>query len=149
MALDPNVRTFVSGSVEVNFGDVIFTGFAEGSYITIERSAQAFEKKRGADGSVDRINKNVFDFTVTIKLKQTSITNDDLSTIFNSDLLNNDGIKSMTVKDLNGTSYFFATAAWIQTDPNDEYADDLGEREWKFDTGPAKKFTGGNVGYLT
>lgn len=145
MAIDKKVRTYSPGQVEVTYGDIIFTAFAEGSHVTIERNGQVFEKKKGADGTITRINKNAFDFTVTVRLEQASITNDDLSTVLNSDIINNDGVKPFSVKDINGNSYFYAESAWISQDPNDEFGDTLGEREWKFDTGPADKFTGGNV----
>jgi len=142
MSLDRRVRTYSPGSVSVTFGDVIVSGFAEGTYISIERNGEAFEKVKGADGTVDRINKNAFDFRVTLTLRQTSISNLQLSEIFESDIVNNDGIKPLRIVDNDGTSSFNASQAWIASDPNDEYADELSTREWIFDTGPAEKVTG-------
>lgn len=144
MAIDNRVRTYTPGKVIITFGDIIFTGFADGTFVTIERNGDSFTKKKGSDGSVDRINNNAFDFNVSVTLKQTSITNDALSTIHGSDILNNDGIKPLTVQDLQGTSLFYAAEAWINKDPSDEYGDELSDREWVFETGPADKFTGGN-----
>ena len=145
MARDTQVRTYDPKQVVIVFGAVIFTGFAEGSFITITRSGDLFEKKKGSDGSVNRTNKNSFDFSVNATLQQTSITNDALSLIVQQDILSNNGIKPLTVKDLSGTTLFFAEQAWIKKDPDDEEADVAGSREWQFDTGYADKFTGGNL----
>ena len=144
MAIDTKVRTYSPGQVVMTFGPFTMTGFADGMFIKVERAGRAFEKKRGNDGTVDRINKNIFDFTVTLNLKKTSISNDDLSTTFNSDLINNDGVHPLSIKDLNGTSLFYSESVWVAQDPSEEFTDDLANNEWQFDTGPAEKFTGGN-----
>lgn len=143
--MDPTVRTYDPKAVIVTFGAVIFTGFAEGTFVSIERNGDLFEKVRGADGGVDRVNKNANDYAVTITLKQTSITNDALSAIAQADILANTGKFPLTVKDLIGTTLFFAAQAWIAKDPTDEESDTLSNREWRIDTGIAAKFTGGNV----
>lgn len=145
MALDRTVRTYDPNKIIVVFGAIPMTGFGEGSFVTIARNGDLFEKSRGADGTVDRINKNATDFSVTIVLKQTSIANDALSTIMTQDLLTNTGKYPLSIKDLTGTELFFAPQSWIAKDPDDEYSDTLGTREWRFDTGPAIKFTGGNI----
>lgn len=142
---DPKVRTYDPKKVIVTFGTIVMTGFAAGTFITITRNGDVFEKERGADGTVDRINKNATDFSIAMTIKQTSITNDLLSTVMIADINSNSGIFPFTVKDLGGTELFFAGQAWIAKDPDDELSDSLTPREWRFDTGPATKFTGGNI----
>ncbi len=88
---------------------------------------------------------NASDFEVIVTLMQTSLTNDALSALVLTDRVSNTGIRPLTITDLNGTTLFFARQAWVQADPNDEDADSLGSREWTFGTGPAEKFTGGNL----
>lgn len=143
--LDPVVRTYDPKKYIIVFGAIPMTGFAEGTFITLARNGDLFEKSRGADGTVDRINKNASDFSVTITVKQTSLTNDALSAVMIVDMKNNTGVYPLTIKDLGGTTVFFAQYAWIGKDPDDENADTLGNREWRIDTGPATKFTGGNI----
>lgn len=143
--VDPIVRTYDPKLIVVTFGTIIFTGFASGTFLTITGNGDKFEKDRGADGTVDRINKNASDYSVAVTLKQTSLTNDALSTLMNTDILTNAGKLPMTVKDLNGTELFFAAQAWIAKDPDDAYGDALDSREWRIDTGIAAKFTGGNI----
>ena len=143
--LDPIVRTYDPKLIVVTFGAIIFTGFPEGAFIKIVRNGDKFEKSKGADGSIDRINKNSFDFRVTATLKQTSLTNDLLSISSAADALSNLGVLPFTVKDLKGLTLFFAPQAWIAKDPEDEFGDSLTPRVWEFDTGVASKFTGGSI----
>ena len=144
MALDANVRTYDPKQVIITFGTKIITGFGEGTVVVVERNGQSFTKKKGIDGTVDRTNNNARDFQVTVTIKQTSRTNSDLSEIHASDQINNDGVKPLTIKDLSGTTFFNAPSAWIQSDPNIEFAAESGDVDWVFDTGVADKFSGGN-----
>lgn len=145
MARDNKVRTYNPANVILTFGSVIASGYADGTTIAIERSAESFTRKKGIDGTVERVNTNSFDFTITLTLLQTSITNDALSAIHNSDIVNADGVYPLTIRDLGGTTLFSAPSAWIQQDPNEEFADDTTNREWVFGTGPATKVTGGST----
>ena len=145
MANDLSVRTYDPSKIIVTWGPTIVTGFNEGTFLTIARNGQAFEKSKGADGTIDRINRNAFDFTINLTIKQTSITNDIFSAALQADLLTNVSKLPFTVKDVNGLSLFFAPLAGIQKDPDAEYSDALSGREWIFDTGPGANFIGGNI----
>ena len=141
---DLTVRTYDPAKIIVTFGPVIFTGYADGTFISVERNGNLFDKVRGADGGVDRVNRNAFDFGVTATLKQTSPTNDALSALVVADSLSNAGILPLMVKDLLGNTLFAAPQAWIAKEPTMENGKDLGNREWLFETGPAANFIGGN-----
>lgn len=145
MSVDLNVRTYDPKSVKVTFGATIMTGFADGSVVSIEPGGPAFEMAQGADGTIDRTNKNMNHYIITVALKQTSITNAALSAIHIADKLSNTGKLPFTVDDISGTSEFFAPIAWIEGDPTVDYADTSGSREWKFQTGPAVNAIGGNL----
>ena len=145
MAAETKVRTYDPKKIIVTFGAIIIDGYAEGTFVLIAGNGDKFEKSRGADGSVDRVNKNNKDYRVTITIKQTSLTNDLLSAALVADQDANTGIKPLTIKDLNGTTLFFANQAWIAKDPDDEDSDSLSNREWMIDTGIASKVTGGNL----
>ena len=145
MAADPIVRTYDPKLIVMAFGGVLITGYAAGTFVQVARNGDSFEKVKGADGGVDRVNRNASDFAVTITIKQTSITNDLLSAIFEQDRLTNTGKLPLTIKDLNGTALFSAPQAWIGKDPDDEYGESMSNRQWRFDTGIAAKFTGGNI----
>jgi hypothetical protein len=145
MATDPIVRTYDPKQIVLTLGVIIASGYEEGTFIKITRSGDNFTKKKGSDGSIDRTNNNAFDFRVELTLKQSSPTNDLLSALQVSDALLNDGVKPLTIKDLRGTTLFFAQSAWIAKDPDDEFSNESGPRVWVIDTGIADKFTGSNI----
>jgi len=138
-------KTYDPKLIKSAFGPVIMSGFAEGTFIAISQNGDAFEKVRGADGSVDRVNKNANDYSITFTLKRTSLTNDALSTIHNLDKRLNNGINPFVLKDLNGTTVFAAQQAWIAKQPDPEESDSMPTREWRIDTGEAECFIGGNI----
>ena len=142
---DPIVRTFDPKAVVITFGPIIIIGYAEGTFCTVARSGDVFEVSKGADGTVDRVNKNSNNFAVTVTIKQTSPVNDLLSAVQAQDSLSNTGKYPLTVKDINGTTLFFAPQAWIGKDPDPELSDSLTNRPWRFDTGIAELFQGGNI----
>lgn len=139
------VATYDPKQIIIAFGALVLSGFSDGTFVKITRSGDAFEKKRGADGSVERVNKNAFDFGVSVTLQQTSAVNALLSAALTADQISNLGVLPLTIKDLNGTSLFEAPQAWIKKDPEAEYADTTGGREWQFETGPGAYLCGGNT----
>lgn len=142
---DSNVRTLDPKKVIVTFGQLALSGWMDGTYLTVTPSGPGFEKLKGADGGVDRVNKNSNDYTITFVLKQTSPINAQLSTIYNSDKLNNLGKFPLTIKDNSGTTKFFAQQAWISADPTAENSDVISPREWTIETGIATNNIGGNL----
>lgn len=147
--LDPVVRTYDPKLIIVTFTvpglPVIFTGFAAGTFLTVTQNGDDFEKERGADGTVDRINKNADDYSIDVVIKQTSLTNDTLSAIRTLDKVSNLGKGIFLIKDLNGTTLFSAPQTWIRKAPDPDHGDALASRTWGFDTGPASQFIGGNI----
>jgi hypothetical protein len=142
---DLNVRTYDPKKVIITFGSIILTGVMDGTFITVTQNGDSFEKLKGADGGVDRVNKNANDYSVAITLKQTSPSNDALSSAHIADKLSNTGKQPLTIKDVNGTSLFFARQAWVAKEPDPEYSDSISGREWRLDTGVAEQFIGGNL----
>lgn len=141
---DLTVRTYDPKKVIVVFGPLTFTGYVDGTFIKIKRSGDLFDKKVGADGTVDRVNKNRADFEVELSLKQTSPLHAELCGLAVADAETNSGILPLTITDLSGKSLFAATQAWIKKDPDVEYSDNLGGRTWTFDTGAGANLIGGN-----
>jgi hypothetical protein len=145
MAIDKKVKTYDPKLVRITFGVISFSGYADGTFISMAQNGDGFEKVRGADGTVDRINKNASDYAMTFTLKQTSRTNDALSLIVAADKELNTGVLPLSITDLGGTTLFFAESAWVGKEPDSEFSSDLSHREWRIDTGPAKKFDGGST----
>lgn len=141
---DLTVRSYDPKQVVVTFGPTVLTGYAEGTFIKISRNGNAFEKSRGADGGVDRVNKNALDYSVALTLKQTSPINAILAGLLLADQISNSGTLPLVVKDLGGATLFTAAQAWIAKDPDQEFSDSLTTREWTFETGVAANLIGGN-----
>ena len=144
MAVDTSVKTYDPKLVVLTFMGIIISGYADGTFINAKASGPAFKHKKGADGSVDRVNTNTWDLDIDVTLKQTANSNGDLSTIFLADKLSNAGKGELKIKDLNGTSLIFAPQAWITDGPDGAFSDDLTNRVWKLHTGPAEVFIGTN-----
>ena len=150
--MDKTVRTFDPAQVKITLAlpssATVLSGYADGTFVKITRSGDAFEKKKGADGTVDRINKNAYDFEVEITLKQTSPYNAILAGILAGDQVSNEGVFPLTVADQSGPaaapSTFFAPQAWIVKDPEVSYSDSLQNYTWKFATGAGANYIGGN-----
>lgn len=138
------VKTYDPKMVVVTFGTLSFAGYAQGTFVRVSRSGDAFGKRKGAGGDVERINRNQGDFEVAVTLLQTSSTNQELSAILAADQVTNAGVFPLTIEDLLGNTLFFAPQAWIRKDPDWEDGDDLNSREWIFDTGIAANNVGGN-----
>ena len=145
MPASPIVSTYDPKLIIMTFGTIIFTGYPDGEFVNITTDGDQFSKIRGIDGGVDRINMNIFDYTVNVTLKQTSLTNDQLSAVATADALTGLGVLPLTIKDLRGATQFLAPQAWIKKMPDASFGNDMGTREWVFDTGPAQNFLGGNI----
>lgn len=138
------VRTFDPKLVVITFGALSISGYAEGTFVSVNRSGDAFAKSKGAGGDIERVNRNQGDFEVTVTLQQTSPTNAELSAILAADQASNAGVWPLTIKDMLGQTLFFSPQAWIRKDPEWEDGDELNSRAWVFDTGIAGNLVGGN-----
>ena len=125
------------------FGPVILSGFGD-DVISIEYPDDAFEVVRGADGQVTMVNKCVDDVAVTVTLKQSSSTNDQLSVIHKADKDSGAGVFPLTFADGSGTTLLFADAARIVKAPTVDFGNSAKDRTWTFHTGPCELRIGGN-----
>ena len=141
---NPVVKTFDPKMVVMTFGVIPISGYADGTFVRVKRSGDAFTKKKGAGGDIERINRNQGDFEVAITLQQTSGTNQELSAVLAVDIATNAGVFPLPIKDLLGNTLFFAPQAWIRKDPEWEDGDDTNSRAWVFDTGIGSNLVGGN-----
>lgn len=143
-ATNPLVKTYDPKMVSVSWGALTFSGYADGTFINATRSGEAFTKRKGAGGDVERTNKNAFDYTIELTLLQTSSTNTALSAALAADQLGNVGVLPFIIKDLLGQTLLTAPQAWIAQDPAIEEGDETTNRTWTFHTGPAASVVGGN-----
>lgn len=130
--------------VTLNLGGHIAEGFADGTFITVERNNQTWNHKSGASGESARAKSNDLSGTFSITLMQTSLTNDYLSTKLALDEgPNNAGKFPIGIIDANGTTLLTAVEGWVQQPPSTEYGKEIGERTWVLEAGELIMFVGG------
>lgn len=137
-------KTYAPDQVVFNFGPNLITGFAAGSFITVEREVESFAKRVGAQGDTTRVRSANKSGRVTIRLKQVADSNQILSSILNLDEILGNGKYPLFVADVGGSSLFSAAEAWIVKNPSPEFADDESMREWMFDCSHLILNHGGN-----
>jgi len=139
------VRTYDFKKYKLIIGGVPIQGFADGTGINLERAEDLFTKVVGADGKTSRSKSNDLSGRLTITLKQTSPSNDYLSSIAQLDETTNVGIVPMILKDFNGTTVATSSALWNVKKPGVELAKELTNREWIFDCADLQLTVGSNL----
>jgi hypothetical protein len=139
------VYTYASDEVTVIVGGVVMSGFADGTFVTVARDEQAFNKVTGADGSVSRAKTANKSGTITLTLQQTSPSNDVLSALMIADELSNQGVVPVLLKDKTGRTTVFSSSSWIQQSPEASMSKNIESREWVIDCAKLEIFIGGNI----
>jgi len=137
-------RTYDPKKVALVVGSYTISGYADGSFISVERSNDMWSKSSGADGDVSRAKSNDFSGTITITLAQTSASNDVLSGFALIDEMTNQGVKSVLCTDVGGTTVLFSAFAWVKKVPTVEFSKEVGTREWALDCSDLKMLVGSN-----
>lgn len=131
--------------VVASFRGIQVLGYFEGTFISVERSEDAFEKMVGAGGDVTRVRNRDQSGSVTFTLMAESVTNDLFSAVQVEDELFGTGFGALLVKNLNGTTLIESPIAWIRKLPTVEYADTASGREWIIDCAELLMLVGGAV----
>ena len=140
-----SVRTYDPKAVVITVGGAPMSGFADGTFLTVDRDENAFTKVTGADGTSTRVKSNNRSGSLTLTLKQSSPSNDILSGFAALDELTNSGVVPILIKDLSGNSLFFSATGWIQKYPSSDFAKEISNREWVMDLVDVDMFIGSNA----
>lgn len=131
--------------VIITVGGVPITGFADGEFVSVERTTDTFEKTSGADGFVSRVKSNDTSGTMTLTLAQTSPSNDVLTGFHTVDELSGVGVVPVSVTDLFGRTVILAAFGWVRRIPKASYSKSVENREWNIDLVDLVQFVGGNL----
>lgn len=131
--------------VSLYIGGVRIGGYEDGSFITVEYNADAFTPYVGADGEYGRSKNADESGKITVRLTQTSKSNDILSALAIADRASGTGTFIVSVRDLNGTTVATSESAYILKRANAEFAKEIGPREWPIYCAPLKMFVGGTT----
>jgi hypothetical protein len=137
--------TYDPKDLVLTVGGVAISGYADGEFVSVERTNDAFSMVSGADGDVSRAKSNDKTGAITITLAQTSLSNDVLAGFARLDEESNDGVVPVIAKDLNGTSVFFSGSAWVRKVPASAFAKEIQTREWVLDCADLEIHVGGTV----
>jgi hypothetical protein len=130
--------------VIVTFCGATLQGFADGTFVAIERSSDSFTKHVGADGEVARTQSADKSGTVTVTLLQTSASNDVLSALAVADERTGLGTGPLSVVDASGRTVALCAEAWIKKPASIGFSKEAEGREWVFECGHLEEFVGGN-----
>lgn len=138
------LRTYDPASVVVSVGGVPMSGYADGTFVSVDRDDDAFTKVTGADGNTTRIKTNNRAGFLTLTLLQSSPSNDVLSGIAQLDEAANAGVVPVLIKDLSGTSIYFSATGWVRKYPTSDFGKEINNREWIIDLADLDVFVGSN-----
>lgn len=138
------VKTYDPKQVAVVVGTRAASGYAEGSFVKVERNDDAFALLVGADGEATRAKSANKSGKITLTLLASSDYNDYLSELALSDELTGGGIVPLLVKDNSGRSLYSSATCWVMKVPGADFAKEGGSREWVFETDELIMFAGGN-----
>ena len=137
--------SYDASQVIVTFAGSIISGYADGTFVTVEFDEQQYNKVTGADGLTQRSKTNNYAGSVSITLLNGSASNDVLSVAWNSDRVNNSGKGALLVKDLSGRTLWQAKNAWVRQMPSQGFGKDAENREWVMDCDALSGQAGGNT----
>lgn len=103
--------------VDVIYKGIQITGFAEGTFIDVERETDSFTKKVGSLGDVARTRSLNKSGKITITLMDTHPTNDLLALVIIADEQDGSGTGAFTLKDRSGRSEVRASDVWCMKIP--------------------------------
>lgn len=138
-------QVYSPDQVIVTFGSIIIRGYANDTFVEVERDEDGFTKYTGALGDVARSKNLNLGGSLTITLMAVSPTNDDLHALALLDELDGDAYATLQVTDLSGNMFCNAEIAWIKKMPKIERAKESGTVQWVFDCAAIDVRAGGNV----
>lgn len=128
----------------VTFGEILFEGWADDSFVTVDQAEDDASVYIGVDGQGTRSMSNNNAATVEAVLSASSPTNALLSAMSKVDRTTGKGVRPLLIKDLSGNDLFVAPKAWIKRRPRREYGKQVKTRTWIFETHDLHDFDGGS-----
>lgn len=138
-----STRQYDPSQIIINVNGSDISGFADGTFVHVERNVDAFSLVVGADGEVTRVKSQNKSGRITLTLQQSSPANDILSALADADELTNGGVVKTLVKDSQGTTIAQASKSWIVKKAATEFGKESGNREWMIETGVLTYTVGG------
>lgn len=129
----PIFNNYCPDNVDVIFKGIPIIGFAEGTFIEVEREVDTFTKKVGSLGDVARTRSLNKSGKITITLMDGHPVNDALAVVIASDEDDGNSVGSFTLKDRTGLSVCRASDAWCMKVPKLQRAQHTGNVVYVFE----------------
>lgn len=124
------------------------TGFADGTFVSMERLVPTSEPYQGVgDNAFARTKRRVTAMSVTITLHQTSPSNTLLQALQNADAQaqGNEWVFACTIKDTSGQTVLSSKNAIIAAPANANFGSTIDTRDWVIHMFGSDLFIGGNM----
>jgi len=140
------VRTYSPKRVVCSVQGVPISGFADGTFVEVDRAEDLVTKDVGADGEVGAVISADRSGTITVTLQAVSASNDFLSGLMlPTELTGLLYTFPVQVVDASGRTVVIAPECWVKKAPKVDFAKDKGTRQWVLETGNIKwDVIGGN-----
>jgi hypothetical protein len=137
------VFSFDPKQVTLVIGGFLIGGFADDDFISIKRDQDGWAKKVGVSGEIGRVQNLDISGSITIRLLQSSESNDALSTLAALDESQGIAATYSLCRDKNGRSVFASPFVWVKKYPDVQYKKDVAILEWVLDTAQLLIYVGG------
>ena len=138
-------RSYDPGQVDFNVGGRDVSGYADGTFIDVQRNVDQATLIVGSDGeSTVALSQNRSGRFICT-LQQSSPLNDYFSSLAEALENRSGGFVPITVKDNNGTTLASGKKCWVVKRAKTTFAKDPENREWIFETGNLALTVGGEV----
>lgn len=140
------LSTYDPDDVTLVFFGIPISGYADGTFVSVEFNEDSFTLAVGTDGDACRAKTSNGSGRATLTLMQSSKTNDALSAVHALDILtpSGDGIGPFLMKDNSGTTLYAAEKAWIVKPPTTVFSREVESREWILESDKMVAHVGGN-----
>lgn len=110
----------------------VCSGFTEGTFLSLSRNVPHATLTNGADASNCRVIRDVKNYDITMTLMQSSETNDVFNQLIMLDSRSRDGSDTfaLTIKDNTGRTVLSSPAAFIGTQPDQDFGVEVSDRAW-------------------
>jgi hypothetical protein len=122
--------TYDPAGMLITFKGILITGFADGTFLNVERNEDGWFESVGADGHMIRTRNRNLSGVATLTLQQSSPANDLLLSLAQTDELTGLGVGPFMAKDINGTTMASSPQGWCRKRPGIERGKESGNTEW-------------------
>lgn len=137
-------KLYDPAQIIMTFLGVPIVGYADGTFVAVERADDAFTMQVGSSGEVARSRSQNRSGSITFTLMQTSASNDVLSEAAAQDEATGLGTGPAFIRDNLGRTVVNAPYAWVRKLPTLEFAKAAGSRVWVLDCSIITAQVGGN-----